>query len=110
VADALPPVPYALQLRPWSDADALALDAAPFRDDGWAVRLLTTGLLSLAFCAQDAGEPPPVQKDPEVGESRHDISPPLRDIPPAEPQKGLRVHPVKPVPRPKPPPDAGQQE
>jgi hypothetical protein len=109
MTDAVPPARYAFQLRPWSDAETLALDAAPFRDDGWVVRLLTTGLLSLAFCAQDAGEPP-VQKEPEVGESRHDISPPLREIPPAEPQKGLRVHPVKPVPRPKPPPDGGQQE
>jgi hypothetical protein len=65
-------------------------------------------LLTLAIVAHDGGEPP-VTRNPEVGESRHDISPPLRDIPPAKRRKGHRVHPVNPLPRPKPPPDGGQE-
>jgi hypothetical protein len=56
----------------------------------------------------DAGSPP-VQTNPEVGESQHDSSPPLRDIPPAKREPGQRVHPLRRIPRP-PPPDAGQPE
>lgn len=88
----------------------MRLDGATVCDDGYAVLFLAPPLLTLAILAQDAGEPPPVTRNPEVGESRHDISPPLRDIPPAKRRKGHRVHPVKPLPRPKPPPDGGRQE
>ncbi|HEY6908516.1 MAG TPA: hypothetical protein VI356_04045 [Myxococcales bacterium] len=87
----------------------MRLDAAMVCDDGYAVLFLAPPLLGIAILAQDAGEPPPVDRNPEVGESRHDISPPLRDIPPAKRRKGHRVHPVKPLPRPKPPPDGGQE-
>jgi len=48
-----------------------------------------------------------VQRNPEVGESKHDTSPPLRDLPPLKEAPGPRVHPVLPLPRPKPAPDAG---
>lgn len=47
----------------------------------------------------DAGAPP-VQTNPEVGESQHDTSPPLREIPPAKREPGKRVHPVRRIPRP----------
>ena len=68
-------------------------------------------VLALAVLSQDAGTPePPVQRDPEVSESRHDSSPPLRDIPPAPQRPGKRIHEVKPLPRPRPAPDAGVPE
>ncbi len=50
------------------------------------------------------GEPAPVQHGPEVSESKHDSSPPLREIPPATRKPGKRVHPVKRIPRPAPKP------
>jgi hypothetical protein len=70
--------------------------------------------VALAMLCQgpDGGTPePPVQRNPEVGEAQHDTSPPLRDIPPAPRKPGYRVHEVKPIPRPKPPPqdDGGTQ-
>lgn len=49
----------------------------------------------------------PVQRGPEVGGSKHDASAPLRDLPPAARRTERRVHPVKPLPRPKPPTGAG---
>jgi hypothetical protein len=71
---------------------------------------------ALAFVLACQGDPPtppvpddagtPVQTNPEVGESEHDSSPPLRDIPPAKRAPGKRVHPVRRIPRP--PSDAGQ--
>jgi hypothetical protein len=85
---------------------AMALLLAP----RFALRAL--GLASLAALTAAAGadggpDEPPVQRNPQVGESRHDSSPPLREIPPAPRQPGVRVHEVKPIPRPRPPPDAG---
>ena len=43
--------------------------------------------------------PNPMRK---VSGSRSDKSPPLTEIKPAERKPGRRVHPVKPIPRPKP--------
>ena len=45
-----------------------------------------------------------MQHGPEVSESKHDSSPPLREIPPATRKPGKRVHPVKRIPRPAPKP------
>lgn len=68
--------------------------------------LLGLAVLALPVLAQPDGgeEQPSVQRNPQVGESRSDTSPPLRDIPPVPHQPGQRVHEVKPVPRPKPQP------
>lgn len=52
--------------------------------------------------SHDAEGSPPVQRGPEVSGSRSDASPPLKDIPPAKRSTKRRVHPVKPLPRPKP--------
>ena len=78
-----------------------------------SIPLLGLALLALPVLAcpdgADGGdESPPVQRGPQVGESRHDTSPPLRDIPPVPHPPGQRVHTVKPLPRPKPapPPEA----
>ena len=73
--------------------------------------LLRAAAIAAALHCQVGGpSEPPVQRNPEVGESRHDTSPPLRDLPPAQEQPGKRVHPVLPLPRPKPAPDAGVLE
>ncbi|HEY2028129.1 MAG TPA: hypothetical protein VGH20_02880 [Myxococcales bacterium] len=76
---------------------------------------LAAEALALAIACQggtppeqtDAGSPP-VQTNPEVGESHHDSSPPLTEIPPAKRAPGQRVHPVRRIPRP--PADGGQIE
>ena len=72
--------------------------------------LLGSTLLTLcaSACQSDGGSPPEakVERGPEVSGSQSDTSPPLREIPPAERKPGLRVIPVKPLPR-KRPPDAG---
>jgi hypothetical protein len=73
--------------------------------------ILYAAAIAAALQGQDGGPPaPPVQRNPEVGESRHDTSPPLRDLPPAQERPGKRVHPVLPLPRPKAAPDAGVPE
>ena len=71
-----------------------------------SIPFLRLAMLALPVLAQPDGgeEQPPVQRNPQVGESRSDTSPPLRDIPPAPRQPGHRVHEVKPVPRPRPQP------
>jgi hypothetical protein len=58
--------------------------------------------LTAVACETDGGTPAPKAQEPEVTGSTHDTSPPLREIPPAKPEDGHRVHPVKPVPRPSP--------
>ena len=75
------------------------------------MRIVAAQLFSLVLACNDGGAPeqPPVQRNPDVGESKHDSSPPLRDIPPAPHLPGQRVHPVRPVPRPR-PADAGEPE
>jgi len=65
---------------------------------------LTFLALAATACPDGGEEPPPVQRGPEVGGSRHDTSPPLRAIPPVPHPPGNRVHTVKPIPRPKPAP------
>ena len=49
--------------------------------------LLGLAVLALPVLAQPDGgeEQPSVQRNPQVGESRSDTSPPLRDIPPVPP-------------------------
>jgi hypothetical protein len=73
-----------------------------------AMSVWTASLLAVAALAQDGGSPP-VQRNPEVGTAHNDSSPPLREIPPAKRKKGKRVHPVKPIPRPKPSPEKKQE-
>ena len=73
-----------------------------------AMSAWTASLVAAAALAQDGGSPP-VQRNPEVGTARNDSSPPLREIPPAKRKKGKRVHPVKPIPRPKPAPEKKQE-
>lgn len=81
-----------------------------------SIPLLGLALLALPLLARPDGtdggeESPPVQRGPQVGGSRSDSSPPLRDIPPVPHPPGHRVHTVKPIPRPKPkppPPEAGE--
>ncbi len=74
--------------------------------------LLAAEALAIAVLCQDGGSTePPVQRNPDVGESRHDTSPPLTQIPlPPRPPGPPRVHPVLPVPRHHPPPDAGKSD
>ena len=64
---------------------------------------------ALSHGQSDGASPPEpkVERGPKVSGSRSSTSPPLREIPPAEPKPGLRVIPVKPLPRKQPPPDAG---
>ncbi len=50
-----------------------------------------------------------MQRNPEVGTAHNDSSPPLREMPPARRKKGKRVHPVKQIPHPKPPPEKKQE-
>ena len=59
-------------------------------------------LLVAVLCESDGGPREQVQRGPEVSGSRSDKSPPLTEIKPAERKPGRRVHPVKPIPRPKP--------
>jgi hypothetical protein len=69
----------------------------------------TATLLAALLAMSDAGKgtpQEPVQTGPEVSGSRSDSSPPLREIPPADPQPGQRVHPWRRIPRPH-PADAG---
>jgi hypothetical protein len=77
---------------------------------GQFVRLIAAGVLMLGIaCEGPDGGPkePPVQRNPDVSESQHDSSPPLREIPPAPHKPGPpRVIPVKPIPHHS-PPDAG---
>lgn len=65
-------------------------------------------LALVVVASADGSDKPPEQKNPEVSESKHDTSPPLRDIPPAKRLPGQRVHPVRPIPRPR--PDAGPKK
>jgi len=64
---------------------------------------------ALSHGQSDGASPPEpkVERGPKVSASRSSTSPPLREIPPAERKPGLRVIPVKPLPRKQPPPDAG---
>jgi hypothetical protein len=72
---------------------------------------LAAETLALAVLCQDGGTPDPkVERNPDVGESRHDTSPPLTEIPPVPHPPGKRVHPVLPIPRHQAPPDAGTPE
>ncbi len=89
--------------------DVWRVDAmAPFRRACAAMSAWTASLLAAAALAQDGGSPP-VQRNPEVGTAHNDSSPPLREMPPARRKKGKRVHPVKPIPHPKPPPEKKQE-
>jgi hypothetical protein len=67
--------------------------------------VLLAALLALADAPGDAVPPP--RRGPDVSGSRHDTSPPLREIPPARRHRGKKVHPVKPLPRP--PPEPGEK-
>jgi hypothetical protein len=63
----------------------------------------TATLLAALLAMSDAGKgtaQEPVQTGPEVTGSRSDSSPPLREIPPKDPQPGRRVHPWRRIPRP----------
>jgi hypothetical protein len=73
--------------------------------NAWA-GILCAPLLA-ATPTDGGGEPVPVQRGPEVSGSKHDSSPPLREIPPATRKPGKRVHPVKRLPRPAPKPEDG---
>ncbi len=68
------------------------------------VGILCAPLLASAPADGGGWEPAPVQRGPEVSESKHDSSPPLREIPAAMRKPGKRVHPVKRIPRPAPKP------
>jgi hypothetical protein len=68
--------------------------------------LLGAALLN-ANCQTDGGEPK--KQGAQVSDAKHDSSPPLTEIPPAKEKEGQRVHPVKPLPRPK-PQDAGTDD
>ena len=64
-----------------------------------AVAVSSAVAVLIASGARGDGDPP-VQGNPSVSDSRHDTSPPLRDIPPAERKPGFVIHEVKPIPRP----------
>jgi hypothetical protein len=81
------------------------LDLGAPRSERMWMPTLVAEALALALACQGDAKGPPVQTNPEVGESRHDSSPPLKDIPPAKRMPGKRVHPVRRIPRP--PADGG---
>ena len=61
---------------------------------------VSTAVAVLVAVGGKGAADPPVQRNPEVSDGRHDTSPPLRDIPPAARKPGHIVHEVKPIPRP----------
>ena len=70
--------------------------ASPF------LTLVAGPLLVAVLCEADGGPREPVQRGPEVTGARSDKSPGrLDEMKPAERKPGRRVHPIKPVPRPK---------